>query len=97
MERFTDKTIIKKDNTAIYLKNGLKINFYECNSKWNDLKNSSGKCIGERNITAAVPYFVFYSDNKLIRLEVHGLFRRRKFNAIRQHIEKSGYSTYDLS
>lgn len=97
MEQFTDKTIIRMDNTAIYLKSGLKINFDECNRKWNSLKSSSGKCIGERDITAAAPYFVFYSENKLIRLEIHGIFRRRKFNAIRQHIEKSGYSTYDLS
>ncbi len=70
--------------------------------------NSSGKCVGERNISEG--YFIFYTSGiktKIIfkKRHVRDLFhshilrgsRTDRFHALNNLIQKTLYTTYDLS
>lgn len=96
-EVINEKAIAEMDASGIRLKNGYHISFSDCSRKWNRIKGCETKCIGERDITAQYPYFVFYTDHMNIRIEIHCLFKRKTFNKIRQHIEACGYTTFDMS
>ena len=65
--------------------------------------NSSGKCIGERDITANPPYielYTFYAHDKIL-FNKKGLFSKSKniddFHYLQKLIQEFGYTTLDLS
>jgi hypothetical protein len=97
IEIYSDKMILDMDKSGIILKSGYQISFLACNQKWNSIKNSHSKCIGERDITAKYPYYIFYLEKRIIKLEIRSFFKKKIFNSIKHHIEISGYTTFDLS
>lgn len=65
--------------------------------------NSSGICVGERDITANPPYielYSFYAHDKIL-FNKKGLFSKKKntddFLYLQNLIQEFGYTTYDLS
>jgi len=65
--------------------------------------NSSGKCIGERDITVNPPYielYTFYAHDKIL-FNKKGLFSKSRniddFHYLQKLIQEFGYTTLDLS
>lgn len=96
--------VVSITRTGILLSGNINISFPECAGNfYYEHKNSSMKCVGERDISANPPYFEFYTDSNHIRLlfDCKGIFsvskRKKLFHDMQRHISASGYSTYDLS
>lgn len=83
---------------------GFIISLQKCNQTWKRMRNVEvSVCVGERDITADIPFFRFFMDDKIIEILCtgKGLFRKRRgrrdFEHLRQQILRWGYSTFDLS
>ena len=69
------------------------ISFEDC-----AMNGPTASCVAERDITKW--YFKFYSSSISIKFVFRGLFdfkKRKRFEALRQAIIDSGYTSYDLS
>ena len=62
------------------------------------MNGPTSSCVAERDITKW--YFKFYSSSISIKFVFRGLFafkKRKRFEALKQAIIDSGYTSYDLS
>lgn len=78
------------------------LTYKECVSNFNrQYPNSSGNCIGERDITAEPPYIELYSTyaHTKILFAKKGFFNKNveDFHNLQRLINKFGYETLDLS
>lgn len=106
-----DTHIIHADDTGLtYIgsdgKNHL-IEYSLCAENYAKTHNQATICVGERDITNT--FFLFCTPNVAIKVIFKSRFvfnkkkhlfvgnRLKRFNALRQLIIESGYSTYDLS
>ena len=105
-DSFTEEAIAKITRNGILLKNGVFIDFSVCAENFKKANSqSSGKCVGEREITDRS--FTFYANpkpimikflprNKLIEL-ISPNDARRRFHSLQFKINDFGYTTYDLT
>lgn len=103
---FSEKEIAEINQESIVLKNGMVINFAVCVENFKKVKpESSGRCVGEREITDLS--FTFYADprpimiqfiprNKLVELFLSNNTVMR-FYAFQRKIYDFGYVTYDMT
>lgn len=87
------------DNEGITFNDGESIVFKACIGR----KYNSETCVAERDICAMPPYFEFFTLYKPVRIvfDKKGLFSKsvnhKNFLDFQMKINKTGYSTYDLS
>ena len=105
-DSFTEEAIAEITRNGILLKNGVFIDFSVCAENFKKANSqSSGKCVGEREITDRS--FTFYANpkpimikflprNKLIEL-ISPNDARRRFHSLQFKINDFGYTTYDLT
>lgn len=101
----TEKEIVRIEKKGIALSSCRFIDFAECARNFSLKNDSSGKCIGERDITALL--FVFYTSPRPTVLRFSPkrkflpLFAKRKaalrFQELQKQIVACGYKTYDMS
>lgn len=104
MQIYSYGDIKKITPKGIYMKNGVCIHFSEClfNAR-RYLKNETTTCVAERDITAAPPYYAFFTDmGTIIQFNMHDrLFEKDKnyddFRQLQLLLQKMGFTTYDLS
>lgn len=95
--------ILTVDENGISFKDGEKVSFNECAANFkNAYSLNQSKCVAERDITANPPYFAFYTNNKLrLVFDCCGLFsksrNKKRFTDLQLKIQKTGFTTYDLS
>ena len=105
-EAYTENEIAGIASKGISLRNGMFIDFSVCAKKFKAVNpQSSGKCVGERDITDWS--FTFYADpkpimikflprNKLIEF-ISPNNTRRRFHSLQFKINDSDYVTYDMT
>ena len=105
-DSFTEDAIAEITRKGISLKNGMFIDFSDCAEKFKAVNpQSSGKCVGERDVTDWS--FTFYADpkpimikflprNKLIEF-ISPNNTQRRFHSLQFKINDSGYVTYDMT
>lgn len=92
------------DKNGILLKDNTELLFDECVENWgtsHNLCQGESVCVGERDISATIPYFIFYTEEKTrINFSCRFLFwrikKRKEFEALRRKIVEFNYTTYDL-
>ncbi len=105
-DSFTENEIAEITRKGISLKNGVFIDFSVCAENFKKANpKSSGKCVGEREITDWS--FTFYANpkpimiiftprNKLIEFfSVNDTIKR--FHSLQRKINDFGYTTYDMT
>lgn len=81
MKKYSYKDIQEITKTGILFKDGFELSFEECRNEWVIEKKINGDesyCIAERDSLAEIPYFLFYSKDK-----VKVVFDKKGFGARR--------------
>ena len=105
-DAFTEHDIMEVTADGIRLRNSRWILFAECAENFKKAHpNSSGSCVGEREISDLS--FTFYANSKPVMIKFLPynrfieFFRKdnaaKRFHTLQQKIEHFGYSMYDLS
>ncbi len=105
MKEYNYADIIKIDENGITLKDDTRLPFDECAANWvksHSLNNGDSVCVAERDISAQIPYFLFYTDKKikiffLSRFLFWEFKRKKEYMILQKKISDYGYTTYDLS
>ena len=106
MQTDTEKSfseILTVDKNGITFKDGERVSFDECAENYKAANSlSQSKCVAERDITADPPYFLFYKSKRLkLLFDSRGIFSKTKnkkaFIDLQFKIQKTGFTTYDLS
>lgn len=93
------------DSDGIVFLDGNKILFDECIKNWaeeNRIESTDSRCIAERNATANLAYFLFFSTEKVKVTFRHSIFpwskrHKKAFLKLQKEINQYGYSSYDIS
>ena len=82
MKEYSYKKIQKITKAGILFKDGFELSFEECRNGWsmeNKIEGNESYCVAERDVLAKIPYFLFYSKDKVkIFLTKMAFFTRRK-------------------
>lgn len=105
MQEYNYKDIKEINSKGIVLRDGCIIFFEECRCEWAkakgiDIKDTS--CVAERDYLGEVPYFLFYTKERVkIYFQVALFFKRRRakslYDKMRILINRYGYSSYDMT
>lgn len=105
-DSFTEDEIVEITRKGISLRNGIFIDFSVCAENFKKANpKSSGKCVGEREITDWS--FTFYATPKPIMIKFtprNKLFEFfsandtiKRFHSLQRTINDFGYTTYDMT
>lgn len=105
MKEYSYKDIQMITKAGILFKDGFELSFEECRNGWsieNKIEENESYCIAERDILAKIPYFLFYSKDKVkIFFDKEGVFCKKKnrdeFQNLQVTLNKLGFSSYDMT
>lgn len=105
MREYNFKDIKEIDNQGIILRDGYIILFEECRYEWSkekDVELNSTFCVGERSYLDGVPYFLFYTKDRVkIYCKANIFFKKKRsekvYDKLRILLNDYGYSSYDLT
>ena len=105
MKEYSYKDIQKITKAGILFKDGFKLSFEECRIEWsikNKIEGKESYCVAERNALAKIPYFLFYSKDKIkVFFDKKGIFCKKKntheFQKLQVILNQLGFSSYDMT
>ncbi len=105
MLEYDYKQIKKFNEDGIVFEDGTRIKFVECRENWaksRGVEYEDTLCVADRNISAEIPYFVFYSKKKIKILFKKSVLPwsnlcKKNFLKIQIGLNRFGYSSYDCS
>ena len=105
MIEYNYKQIQRFDKYGIIFYDGIKIIFDECRINWaksRGIKPEDTFCVADRNRIAEIPYFTFYTNERIKVLFKRSIFPwdtkdKKAFLNIQMGLNRFGYSSYDLS
>lgn len=105
MKEYNYKQIQHFDKNGIVFEDGTRIMYDECRKNWAETKGvkfEDTSCVAERNITAYVPYFLFYTNERIKVIFKKSILPwntqyKKKFMNVQIKLNHLGYSTYDCS
>ena len=105
MIEYNYKQIQHFDKYGIIFYDGIKIIFDECQMNWaksRGIDPEDSFCVADRNMIAEIPYFTFYTNERIKILFKRSVFPwdtkyKKAFLNIQMGLNRFGYSSYDLS
>lgn len=105
MKEYSYKDIKEITEIGILFKDDFKLLFEECRNEWcieHKIKKEDSHCVAERDCLAQIPYFLFYSKNRIkIIFDEKGIFYKKKnkdnFHDLQFILYKFGFSSYDMT
>lgn len=105
MREYSYKEIQCFHEDGILFKDGYYLYFEACRQEWAKRKKIPAEetvCVAERDVTAEIPYFLFYGKEEvMVKFDFGFFFKKRKrskaFGELREFIRKCEFTTYDLS
>lgn len=86
MKEYSYKDIQTITKVGILFRDGFELLFEECRNEWsieNHIKEDESYCVAERDSLAKIPYFLFYSKNRIkILFDKKGFLARREIKMI---------------
>ncbi len=105
MREYHYKDIQEITEAGILFRDGFVLSFEECRNGWcveHKMKREQSYCVAERDCLEKIPYFLFYSPNRVkVLFDKKGMFHKKKnekdFRHLQLRLNKFGYSVYDLT
>ena len=105
MREYSYKDIQTITKTGILFRDGFELLYEECRNEWSVEKKVNGEqscCVAERNSLAKIPYFLFYSKEKIkVLFDKKGIWGKKKnesdFRNLQIVLNRFGFSSYDMS
>ena len=105
MKEYSYKDIQKITKIGILFRDGFELLFEECRNEWsieNKIKRDESYCVAERDSLAKIPYFLFYSKDRVkILFNKKGIFCKKRnkydFQNIQFVFNKYGFSSRDMT
>ena len=105
MKEYSYIDIQKITKAGILFKDGFELLFEECRNEWaikNKIKRDESYCVAERNSLAQIPYFLFYSKERVkVIFYKKGIFYKKKskdeFRNLQVSLNRFGFSSYDIT
>lgn len=105
MIEYSYKNILEISKVRILFRDGFELLFEECRNGWcakQKIRKEQSCCVAERNCLANIPYFLFYSHNKVkVLFNKKGILskkiNKKDFYSLQLHLNRLGFSSYDLT
>lgn len=105
MKEYSYNDIQKITEVGILFNDGFELLFEECRNEWsieNKIKGDETYCVAERDSLSKIPYFLFYSKDRVkVLFDKKGIFCKRRnrdeFQNLQVILNRFGFSSYDMS
>ena len=105
MKEYNFKQIKSLNKSGIQFEDGQIIIFEECRVNWANsraVNYEDSYCVADRNISENIPYFLFYTNEKIKVLFPKSIFpwiskHEKMFLKLQMGLNRIGYSSYDCS
>ena len=105
MKEYSYKDICKITKAGILFKDGFELLFEECRNEWsmeNKIKKNESYCVAKRDSLAKIPYFLFYSKNRVkVLFDKKGFLGKKRntddFQNLQILLNRFGFSSYDMT
>ena len=105
MKEYSYKDILKITKAGILFKDGFELLFEECRNEWSierKIKGGESYCVAERDSLAKIPYFLFYSKDKVkVLFDKKGILCKKRnsdeFHNLQVILNRFGFSSYDMT
>lgn len=105
MKEYSYKEVKNVTKTGIIFKDGYELLFEECRNEWsikNKININESYCVAERDSLEKVPYFLFYSKERVkVLFDKKGILSKKKnkdeFQNLQNILNRFGVFTYDIT